>query len=345
MYYQEMLQTQDTEKQPEDFFFESTGLLTARSSHYALAVKAGNNGDSHNHNDVGSFTLYKEGKPFLIDLGVETYSKKTFSKDRYEIWTMQSAYHNTVSFLDGSDNYLLNSSGNPASDVSQSERISTESNVLTESDKTESIAPCGKAFVMQKPGKEYGAKDVICTINDIYSSIRMDIAGAYGDGRIKNYLREVTLFRRESKKDNMCESKNGNTSENKNRDIAAAAQETEDFVLIEDRCEGALPAVLTLMTYEKPFIIENNIEKRKDRLNNNNAIHQRNFGNTSQSNRDSEKLIIAIGSLGRIEAEGIEEIAIEACPIKDERLKLAWKHDCYRILLKMKKDSAVIRIC
>ncbi|MBR2275870.1 MAG: hypothetical protein IJ873_07410, partial [Lachnospiraceae bacterium] len=109
--------------------------------------------------------------------------------------------------------------------------------------------------------------------------------------------------------------------------------------------EGALPAVLTLMTYEKPFIIENNIEKRKDRLNNNNAIHQRNFGNTSQSNRDSEKLIIAIGDLGRIEAEGIEEISIETCPIKDERLKLAWKHDCYRILLKMKKDSAVIRIC
>ncbi|MBQ8969943.1 MAG: heparinase II/III family protein, partial [Lachnospiraceae bacterium] len=297
------------------------------------------------HNDVGSFTLYKEGKPFLIDLGVETYTKKTFSEDRYEIWTMQSAYHNTVSFLDGPDNYLLNSSGNPASDVGQSERISTESNVLTESDKTESIAPCGKAFVMQKPGKEYGAKDVICTINEIYSSIRMDIAGAYGDGRIKNYLREVTLFRRESKKDNMCESKNGNTSENKNRDIAAAAQETEDFVLIEDRCEGALPAVLTLMTYEKPFIIENNIEKRKDRLNNNNAIHQRNFGNTSQSNRDSEKLIIAIGDLGLIEAEGIEKISIEACPIKDERLKLAWKHDCYRILLKMKKDSAVIRIC
>ena len=29
----------------------------------------------------------------LIDLGVETYSAKTFSSQRYEIWTMQSAYH------------------------------------------------------------------------------------------------------------------------------------------------------------------------------------------------------------------------------------------------------------
>jgi len=26
--------------------------------------------------------------------GVETYTKKTFSNDRYELWTMQSAYHN-----------------------------------------------------------------------------------------------------------------------------------------------------------------------------------------------------------------------------------------------------------
>ena len=32
--------------------------------------------------------------PVLIDVGVETYSAKTFSSRRYEIWTMQSAYHN-----------------------------------------------------------------------------------------------------------------------------------------------------------------------------------------------------------------------------------------------------------
>jgi hypothetical protein len=30
----------------------------------------------------------------LIDGGVETYTKKTFSRDRYSIWTMQSQYHN-----------------------------------------------------------------------------------------------------------------------------------------------------------------------------------------------------------------------------------------------------------
>ena len=30
----------------------------------------------------------------IIDVGVETYTAKTFSNDRYSIWTMQSAFHN-----------------------------------------------------------------------------------------------------------------------------------------------------------------------------------------------------------------------------------------------------------
>ena len=41
---------------------------------------------------MGSVTLYRDGRPLLIDVGVETYSKKTFSPQRYEIWTMQSGW-------------------------------------------------------------------------------------------------------------------------------------------------------------------------------------------------------------------------------------------------------------
>jgi hypothetical protein len=74
------------------------GLLVARDAHFALAVKAGDNGDSHNHNDVGNVIVYKNGRPVLIDVGVETYTRKTFSAVRYDIWTMQSAYHNLPTF-------------------------------------------------------------------------------------------------------------------------------------------------------------------------------------------------------------------------------------------------------
>jgi hypothetical protein len=59
-----------------------------------LAAQGGHNAESHNHNDVGNFIVYADGRPAIIDVGVETYSAKTFSSRRYEIWTMQSAYHN-----------------------------------------------------------------------------------------------------------------------------------------------------------------------------------------------------------------------------------------------------------
>ena len=89
-------QSEKSEKEiPEkNIWYKSTGVFIVHKKNFCLAVKAGCNADSHNHNDTGSLTLYKNGKPFLIDLGVETYSQKTFSPQRYEIWTMQSAWHN-----------------------------------------------------------------------------------------------------------------------------------------------------------------------------------------------------------------------------------------------------------
>lgn len=59
-----------------------------------LAAKGGFNNESHNHNDVGSFSLYVNTTPILIDAGVGTYTRQTFGKERYTIWTMQSNYHN-----------------------------------------------------------------------------------------------------------------------------------------------------------------------------------------------------------------------------------------------------------
>ena len=75
-------------------FYSSVGLWIARNDSYTAAAKCGDNNDSHNHNDTGSVTLYKNGQPLLVDIGVESYTKKTFSAQRYEIWTMQSDYHN-----------------------------------------------------------------------------------------------------------------------------------------------------------------------------------------------------------------------------------------------------------
>lgn len=83
---------------PQFHFYESLGQATMRSlnkkGNLFLATIGSNNGVSHNHNDVGSYMLYLDSTPVLIDVGVGTYTKETFSRNRYTLWNMQSQWHN-----------------------------------------------------------------------------------------------------------------------------------------------------------------------------------------------------------------------------------------------------------
>ncbi|SHK58791.1 heparinase II/III family protein [Xylanibacter ruminicola] len=78
----------------KDVWLPDLQIMTARRSQLFVAMKGGHNGESHNHNDVGSFIVYANNEPLFIDPGVGEYTAKTFGKDRYNIWTMQSQYHN-----------------------------------------------------------------------------------------------------------------------------------------------------------------------------------------------------------------------------------------------------------
>jgi hypothetical protein len=84
-------------------FFEDIGdawlpdvqlMVTRLAGGLFVAAHAGNNGESHNHNDIGDFILYKDGDPVIIDVGSGTYTSRTFSRDRYLLWFNTSAYHN-----------------------------------------------------------------------------------------------------------------------------------------------------------------------------------------------------------------------------------------------------------
>ncbi len=82
-----------------DIYLPNLQLAVARdksdsSEGLFFAIRGYFNAKSHNHNDAGSFMLYEDGEPVFIDPGVEQYTAKTFSAKRYDIWTMQSAYHN-----------------------------------------------------------------------------------------------------------------------------------------------------------------------------------------------------------------------------------------------------------
>jgi hypothetical protein len=95
----EMAQAEAYLPQPSDSWLPVIEVMVARdqaqsSQGLFVAAKGGHNNESHNHNDIGEFVVYRDGRPLLIDAGVESYSRKTFSERRYEIWTMQSDYHN-----------------------------------------------------------------------------------------------------------------------------------------------------------------------------------------------------------------------------------------------------------
>ncbi len=88
---------------PLKVYFPDLQVAATRESEIAeeglyVAFKGGNNAESHNHNDIGSIVVYTDGKPMFIDAGSGTYTKRTFSSERYTIWTMNSDYHNTLNF-------------------------------------------------------------------------------------------------------------------------------------------------------------------------------------------------------------------------------------------------------
>ena len=84
---------------PKDVWLSDLQVMTARdkggsTDGFYVAAKGGHNAEAHNHNDVGSFVVYYDGKPLLIDVGRGTYTQRTFNNKRYEIWFNCSDYHN-----------------------------------------------------------------------------------------------------------------------------------------------------------------------------------------------------------------------------------------------------------
>jgi hypothetical protein len=82
-------------------WLENLQVLIARQSPepekgITFAIKGGHNQENHNHNDLGHFVVYVDGHPGIIDVGVESYTKKTFSSERYTIWCIRGSGHNAA---------------------------------------------------------------------------------------------------------------------------------------------------------------------------------------------------------------------------------------------------------
>ncbi|MFA6563676.1 MAG: heparinase II/III family protein [Verrucomicrobiia bacterium] len=86
-------------------WFKDAGILIARPApgspcRMGVALKGGHNAEHHNHNDVGSYVVVVGKKPVLLDPGAETYTARTFSKDRY-VSTLLNSFGHPVPLVAG----------------------------------------------------------------------------------------------------------------------------------------------------------------------------------------------------------------------------------------------------
>ncbi len=103
---------------PEKFFIDGIEVAVTRESSKIeeglyLAMKGGNNDESHNHNDLGSIVVFNGAEPVFVDVGRGHYTAKTFSAERYSIWSMCSDYHNCA---------ILNGATQPAGHIYKTDK-------------------------------------------------------------------------------------------------------------------------------------------------------------------------------------------------------------------------------
>ena len=84
----------DAAEPPRDVWLPNLETRMVRRAGLTLVIKGGVNEGSHNHNDCGSFMLYADGEPEIVDAGNMTYTGKTFSGERYSLWNTRGKYHN-----------------------------------------------------------------------------------------------------------------------------------------------------------------------------------------------------------------------------------------------------------
>lgn len=136
------------------YYAPSVNWLIKRGRAYSFAAKGGHNCEPHNHHDIGSFILAKDGRQILTDPGGGVYSRQYFSGPRYTFVSCGSHGHSVPFFG-------------------------------TDADRAEK----GFFYGYQKDGKQFCARDAVFE-GDTFS---MDIGPAYGETFVRSVKRVFTL--------------------------------------------------------------------------------------------------------------------------------------------------------
>ena len=76
-------------------------LAAIRKDDLLIFAKGGHNDESHNHNDIGSYTLYDGTAAVLVDVGIGVYTRFTFSEHRYDMIPWVKAENHVLPSFDG----------------------------------------------------------------------------------------------------------------------------------------------------------------------------------------------------------------------------------------------------
>lgn len=78
-----------------EYYMPDCGWFVKRTPKYGFSARGGCNGESHNHNDVGSFILSIDNDQLLIDMGGRPYTRQYFEDGtRYTFLETSSRGHN-----------------------------------------------------------------------------------------------------------------------------------------------------------------------------------------------------------------------------------------------------------
>jgi hypothetical protein len=89
-----------TEMHPTSITYSEAQWFIHRSEKYNLACKAGCNNEPHNHNDIGSFIISKNGEVTFTDPGGGVYTRQYWGKERYVTELPSSRFH-SVPIING----------------------------------------------------------------------------------------------------------------------------------------------------------------------------------------------------------------------------------------------------
>ena len=88
------------EAAPTESYFADCGWYINRGKKFAFTAKCGNNGVSHNHNDVGCFIIANDEGQLIADFGSGEYTREYFGAQRYKYLQTSSRGH-SVPIIDG----------------------------------------------------------------------------------------------------------------------------------------------------------------------------------------------------------------------------------------------------